>query len=270
MKNNLVSIITPSYNSSKYISQTIESVLAQTYQDWEMIIVDDKSIDNSVEIIKKYLSQDNRIKLHILENNSGASIARNTAIDFAQGRFIAFLDSDDLWLPQKLEKQIPFMIRNNFALSYTAYKKIDEHGNEGNRIINVPLFATYNSLLNTNYIGCLTGIYDVILCGKQYMPIINKRQDYGLWLNILKQLGHEDYGFWLNILRSTRTKYYSGGINEPLALYRVHKNSLSSNKIKSAFYHWLVLRKIEKLPFFKSLYHFMQYFYHGLLKYKKF
>lgn len=272
--NELVSIITPSYNCSKYIAQTIESVLAQTYQNWEMIIVDDCSKDNSIEIIESYTKKDSRIKLYILEKNSGAAIARNKAIELANGRFIAFLDSDDLWLPNKLKKQINFMVDKNLALSYTAYKKIDENGIEGTKIINVPENASYGTLLNTNYIACLTGIYDVNICGKHFMPDISHRQDYGLWLNILKKIGHEDYGFWLGILKkfssSSSSSSSAGGLNEPLALYRVHSNSLSSNKLKAAFYHWLVLRKIEKLPFFKSVYHFIQYGYHGIRKHNKF
>jgi len=269
MNNQLVSIITPSYNSAKYIAQTIESVLAQTYQDWEMIIVDDCSKDNCLEIIELYVQKDSRIRLHQLEKNSGASVARNTAIKLAQGRFIAFLDSDDLWLPQKLEVQISFMINNNLALSYTAYKKVDADGNVGTKIIHVPVKASYSTLLNTNYIACLTGIYDVSICGKHFMPDISHRQDYGLWLNILKKIGHEDYAFWLGTLKQFSSSS-AGGLNEPLALYRVHNNSLSSNKFKSAFYHWLVLRRIEKLSLWKSLYHFVQYGYHGIQKHKKF
>lgn len=272
---NLVSIITPSYNSSKYISQTIESVLNQTYQNWEMIIVDDCSKDNTVKIIEGYTQKDFRIKLYKLENNSGAAVARNKAIDLSNGRFIAFLDSDDLWLPLKLEKQVNFMLNNNAVLSYTAYKKIDSFGNIGNNIVNVPDFITYNSMLNTCSIGCLTAMYDTKQIGKHYMPEINIRQDYGLWLKIIKKVGQEDYSLWLKLLKNfskdnKMSNHKFLGLNENLALYRIHNESISNNKLKAALFQWIVYRKIEKLSLFKSLYHFINYAYHGYKKHRKF
>ena len=130
--NNLVSIITPSYNSSKYIRETIKSVLSQSYSNWEMIIIDDCSIDNSIEIIKGYSEKDNRIKLIRMTKNSGPAIARNKGIEMAKGKYIAFLDADDLWLPQKIEKQIQFMKEKNLTVTYSSYHTIDEN----NRYIN--------------------------------------------------------------------------------------------------------------------------------------
>ena len=244
-----VSIITPSFNSKKFISQTIESVLNQTYRNWEMIIVDDVSPDNSNEIIEEYTQKDSRIKLIKLEQNSGPAVARNRAIEEAKGRFIAFLDADDLWHKEKLEKQLTFMEQNDVAFTFSSYDLIDEDGNA------LGTFKTkeqvsYNDLLKTNPIGCLTAIYDTEKLGKVYMPNILKRQDYGLWLKILKQVG--------------TTK----GMPEVLATYRILKNSVSSNKLKAAKYQWKIYMQVEKIGFWKSVYYFSQYAYYGLRKYK--
>lgn len=245
----MVSIITPSYKSVKFISQTIESVLNQTYQDWEMIIVDDVSPDNSNEIIEKYIKKDDRIKLIKLEKNGGPAVARNRAIEEASGRYIAFLDADDLWMPGKLEKQIKFMVNNNIVLSYSSYDLIDEDNNDLGTFITKPK-VNYSDLLKTNSIGCLTAIYDTEKIGKVLMPDIIKRQDYGLWLNILKKTDH------------------AKGILESLAKYRIMKNSVSSNKFVAAKYVWKIFRDVEKLNIFKSCYYFCFYVYNGLKKYK--
>jgi len=247
MQNNLVSIVTPSYNSAKYISQTIESVLNQTYQNWEMIIVDDLSSDNSIDIISKYLGD--RIKLIQLEKNSGSAVARNRAIEEAKGRYIAFLDADDIWLPNKLEKQIEFLDRYKLAFTYSSYYLIDEDGNDLG-IFKTEESITYRSILKTNPIGCLTAIYDTEKLGKVFMPNIRKRQDYGTWLKILKKIET------------------SQGILEPLAKYRILKNSLSSNKFKTAQYQWKIYREVEKLNIFQSIYYFLNYAYYGFQKYK--
>ena len=184
--NKMISIVTPSYNSSKFISETIESAISQTYQSWEMIIVDDCSTDGSQEIIKEYCKNDSRIKLFALEDNSGAAVARNRAINEANGEYIAFLDSDDLWTHDKLEKQLAFMQKNNYAFTYTFYKKIDEKGMSLNKNVTPPISIDYNGLLKNNVIGCLTVMYSVDVLGKIYMPLIRKRQDYATWLKILK------------------------------------------------------------------------------------
>lgn len=245
----LVSIITPCHNSEKFIKKTIESVLSQTYENWEMIIVDDVSSDKSYEIAKEYANKDKRINAIRLKQNSGPAVARNKAIEMAKGRYIAFLDSDDLWLYNKLETQISFMEKNNLSFTYSAYKLIDENDNFLG--IFVPREElSYKELLKTNDIGCLTAIYDTKKVGKVYMPNILKRQDYGLWLKILKQIG--------------KTK----GIVEPLAIYRIRKNSVSSNKLKAAQYQWKIYREVEKLGIVDSLYYLMNYIYYGLKKYK--
>lgn len=244
-----VAIIMPSYNSEKFIVESVESVLAQTYSNWELIIVDDCSPDSSNHIIMKYVDSDHRIKLIKLEKNSGPAVARNTAIEAANGRYIAFLDSDDVWLPNKLEKQIKFMQDNDLAFTYSSYRLVGED-NEHLGVFIIKDKISYFDMLKTCSVGCLTAIYDTEKIGKQYMPLILKRQDYGLWLKILKLIGE------------TR------GILEPLATYRIRKNSVSSNKVKAAKYQWKIYREIEKLSFLKSLYYFAFYAYNGVTKYK--
>jgi glycosyltransferase involved in cell wall biosynthesis len=244
----LVSILTPSYNSEQFVAETIESVLAQTYQNWEMIIVDDCSEDNSVDVISKYIKNDNRIKLIESKTNRGPALSRNEALKTTNGRFIAFLDSDDLWMSEKLEKQVEFMKLKAAVLSYTAYAKIDEYGHIGN-FVEAPEKVNYKQLLQTCSIGILTAMYDSKKIGKIYMPDIFSVEDYAIWLQITKQ-GYEAYG-----------------LNEKLALYRVRKSGISSNKIKKAAYQWKVYRELENLSIFKSLYYMIFYSYYG---YKKF
>ena len=244
-----VTIIMPSYDSEKFIIESVESVLAQTYSNWELIIVDDCSPDDSNRIITKYVDNDSRIKLIKLQKNSGPAVARNTAIEAASGRYIAFLDSDDVWLPNKLEKQIKFMQDNDLAFTYSSYKLVGEDNEDLGLFITKDKIS-YFDMLKTCSVGCLTAIYDTEKIGKQYMPLILKRQDYGLWLKILKLIGE--------------TK----GILEPLATYRIRKNSVSSNKVKAAKYQWKIYREIEKLSFLKSLYYFAFYAYNGVTKYK--
>ncbi|EIJ6032566.1 glycosyltransferase family 2 protein [Acinetobacter baumannii] len=247
--NKLVSIIIPSFNSAEYISKTIQSVLLQTYDDWEMIIVDDCSTDNSVNIINDFVSIDSRIKLIQLQKNSGAAVARNTGIQYAQGRFIAFLDSDDSWNDRKLEKQVHFMLANDYAFTYTAYHKVNElDENIGNMYI--PNKVNYHQLLKTCIIGCLTAMYDVHKLGKVEFPLIRKRQDFALWLKILKQ---ESFAY---------------GLQEDLASYTVRSDSISANKFKAAQYNWQLYRHIEKLPLLKSCYYFFHYAVKGIIRSK--
>ena len=250
MKNDLVSIITANYNCEKFIEETIESVLAQTYKNWEMIIVDDVSTDNSVNTIKKYLKQDNRIKLIQLNKNSGAAVARNKAIEVAKGRYIAFLDSDDLWKPTKLEKQLVFMQKNNYDFTYTDYNLINEDSIKYGKTFKAKKESSYYDLLKTCSIGCLTVIYDTKNLGKITMPLILRRQDYGLWLKILKKID----------------KAYC--LDESLAVYRTRQNSISSNKLKASQYQWKIYREIEKLNILNSIYYFLHYTYNGFKKYR--
>jgi glycosyltransferase involved in cell wall biosynthesis len=243
-----VSIITPTFNSEPYIAKTIESVLAQSYQNWEMIIIDDCSYDKSREIISSYCKQDRRIKLFQMPFNSGTAKARNLAIQKAQGEYIAFLDSDDLWLPEKLEKQILCMQEHNISLCYTSYKVIDEY----DKIIgyfNATDTVTYKEMLKTSIIGTSTMIYNCRILGKRYF----------------NTHGHEDYTFKLHILKDIP---YAKNIDEYLTQYRISSTSLSANKLKAASWQWHIYRKIECLPLYKSIYFFLHYIYHGLTKYK--
>lgn len=247
--NSLVSIITPSYKSSNFISYTIESVLAQTYKNWEMIIVDDFSPDNSNQVIEKYCKKDNRIKLVKLEINVGAAQARNKALEFASGRYIAFLDSDDIWYPSKLEKQLVFMQNNNYPISYTSYELIDEEGKSKNHIIEaIDNLNLYDYLKNT-IIGFSTSIIDKRLVEDEIKFLdIRIRQDTNLWISLLKK-GYKAYG-----------------LNEILVKYRVHTNSISANKIRAAKQVWNLYFNIHKFGLFKSLYYFLYYAYNAIKK----
>ncbi|MCJ8161548.1 glycosyltransferase family 2 protein [Acinetobacter zhairhuonensis] len=245
----LVSVIMPSFNSSLFIEKTINSVLSQNYSDWELIIIDDCSSDNSLSVIEKYIHQDNRIKLICLEKNSGAAVARNTGIQQAQGRFIAFLDSDDTWHPDKLNKQVTFMIENGYALTYTKYHKVNEVG-DFLSTVNIPLKVAYSQLLKTCVIGCLTAMYDTKKIGKVEFPLIRKRQDFALWLKILKLTP------------------YAYGLNVDLASYTVRSDSISANKFKAAQYNWYLYRHIENLSFIQSIYCFSHYMLKGIIRSK--
>ena len=247
----LVSIIMPNYNSVQFIEESIKSILDQTYENWELIVVDDLSTDESVQIIESKIVRDIRIKLIKLIKNSGPAVARNRAIKEAKGRYIAFLDSDDLWTPDKLSRQISFMQEHDVALSYTGYYQIEEKSGEVIDQIHVRQKVDYSELLKQNIIGCLTAIYDTKKIGKVYMPKIRKRQDFGLWLKILKRVP------------------YAYGIDEPLAYYRVRTSSVSSNKMLASKYNWKLYREIENLPLYKAIYYFGWYTYRSILKYKK-
>ena len=222
----LVSIITPSYNCADYIGKTIESIQAQTYQDWELLITDDCSSDNSCEVIEKYMSTDPRIKLFRLEKNSGAGVARNKSIREAKGRFIAFCDSDDRWHPEKLERQLKFMTEGNYSLTYTSYYTCKEDGSLAG-YVECLRRLTPMKILRDNGIGCLTAVYDAEKIGKHYMPAIRKRQDWCLWMSIIDQ---------------TRRAY---GLQEPLAYYCLRKDSISSNKVEMLKYNFAVYHDVR-------------------------
>jgi teichuronic acid biosynthesis glycosyltransferase TuaG len=228
----LVSIITPIYNCDKYIEETIRSVLCQTYQNWEMIMVDDISTDKTLEIAYSYAEKDPRIKVLKLPEKGGASIARNVAINKARGKYIAFLDGDDLWLPEKLKKQIGFMMKYGYAFSYTNYyvaktKFVYAIDDETKLISKVcPDKVIYKDLLKKNYIGCLTVIFDAEKTGKINISKLDKRNDYALWLKILR-------------------KGFSGFLfGEPLAIYRSHIGLSNGNRIKLIKYHYQMFFKV--------------------------
>lgn len=246
----LVSVVTPSYNAEKFVAETIQSVQDQLFKNWEMIVVDDASTDQTVEIVKKAMAADDRISLLINENNIGQGLTRNRAIEVARGRYIAFLDSDDLWGPNKLEKQLAILNSTGAAMTHTSYAYIDVNGQaikEPLRVSTLPI--GYNDLLKRTEIGCLTAVYDTNVVGKKYMPDLPRSQDYALWLSILRE-GH-----------------VSVPINEVLAFYRIHDNNISKNKWKKIPYHWIVLRRYEQLGFFKSLYFITMWATRGVSRY---
>lgn len=182
----LISIIMPSYNTAQFIKETVESVLAQTRSDWELIIVDDCSTDNTDDVIASYLS-DERIKYIKNEKNSGAAVSRNRALREAKGRWIAFLDSDDLWTPDKLEKQIKFMEENNYYFSYTNYIEIDENSNPNGKLVTGPKKITKRGMYNYCWPGCLTVMYDAGKIGLIQIEDIRKNNDYAMWLKVCKK-----------------------------------------------------------------------------------
>jgi len=243
----LISIITPSYNSEQFIAKTIDSVINQSHQNWEMIIIDDLSTDNSCEIIENYKATDPRIKLIKSKINQGPAYSRNSGIELAKGRYIAFLDSDDLWKPEKLKHQLEAFKETGTAISFSAYEWINENGNPLNKTIFVKKNINYSDMLNYNHIGCLTAIYDTHQTGKVYF----------------KKIGHEDYIMWLSIIKLGHS---ATGINNVLAQYRIRTGSVSSNKLKMTKYQWHIYRKIENLGLIKSMYHFMKYTYNGVKK----
>lgn len=244
----LVSIVTPAYNVEKYIEETIKSVLNQVYKNWEMIIVEDCSKDNTFRLIQNLSKKDSRIKLYQNDKNRGVSFARNRAIDLAQGKYIAFLDADDLWDKEKLEKQIIFMETNKILLSYTGYRKINSDGSlRGN--IKVPLKLDYDELLKNCLIGFLTAVYNQEKLGKYYF----------------KNMKAEDYIYWLEMIKSIDSAY---GIKESLASYRVLENSRSSNKIDIVKHHWKIYYEIEKLGLIKAIKYYLIYISRGFKRYR--
>ncbi|MGK0576863.1 glycosyltransferase family 2 protein [Macrococcus capreoli] len=224
----------PLHNNEKYISQSIESVLNQTFKDFELIIINDMSTDNSINIVKKYLV-DERIKLIQLKKNSGVAIARNEGLKKAKGNYIAFLDSDDIWVNSKLEKQIKFMKENNISFCNTYYGKIDKNGNELNQVLKSKYKSSYNDVLKHN-MGNSTVIYNRKILGDFVIPNIKKRNDYALWLKVIK-----------------KSKYVYT-LNEVLAFHRIGDKTLSSNKKSLIKYQLEVYRDLEKLSILKSYY----------------
>ena len=242
----------PAYNSEKYISQAIESVLNQSYTKWELIIINDCSTDNTEQIIKKYQQKyaaNKKIKLITLTQNKGVANARNIGIKNAKGRFLAFLDSDDYWEKEKLEEQIKYMEVNEIYFSYHDYNLLNITRNKVKRIL-VPSKLNYRQLLKGNRTGsCLTVCLD--------RRVIDKI--------IFTNEKHEDYICWLNILKTYDITAY--GINKVLGTYRIGKKSVSSNKLKSAIWNWRVYRETQRLSIIKSFYYMFFYIYYGIKKY---
>lgn len=231
----LVSVIMPAYNSEVFISEAIHSVIQQSYPNWELLVVDDASSDNTEKIVKKLSAQDPRIKLLTNSKNSGTHYSRNIAIKAASGNFIAFLDADDQWKPEKLVKQLKVLSKPNVAACFSSYELMNEKGeNLHKKVQSLPILH-FEKLLKANYVGNLTGIYNVDILGKIYCPEISKRQDWALWLKVIEEGGPME------------------GIPESLAIYRVRKNSISTNKIEMLHYNFKVYHEVLKFGFFQSL-----------------
>ncbi|HHF2891464.1 MULTISPECIES: glycosyltransferase family 2 protein [Vibrio diabolicus subgroup] len=243
----MVSIIMPTYNSDQTVVESIQSVLSQTYKNWELIIVDDRSTDNTWQVIQTYADKYDNIRVYQNKENLGAGASRNFAIKKAKGRFIAFLDSDDLWMENKLAEQIPFMLENNYPLTYTHYSRFNNE--EELSVVTAPEYTTYKKLMYSNVIGCLTAVYDTQKLGKRYMPLIRKRQDMGLWLDILKET----------------PKAYC--LPKPLAKYRMD-SGMTANKFSVLSYQWKFYRDVVGLSLPRSLFTFSVYAVKGTMKHR--
>jgi glycosyltransferase involved in cell wall biosynthesis len=247
--NELVSIITPCYNSSLYIEETIKSVQKQSYENWELLITDDGSTDNSIEVITKLSKADLRIKIFAIEN-SGPAIARNNSIKHAKGKYLAFLDSDDLWFSEFLKTSLQEVGKSE-GFVFSSYKRCNEITlEEQYKDFIVPEKVTYFDILKTNSISCLTAFIDIEKLGKEFMPEVLYRQDMGLWLKYLKKIN------------------YAVGIKETLAVYRIRNNSHSRNKKKLLKPQWYFYRKVEKLSLLTSIYLMLIWSYYGFKKYR--
>ena len=251
MKDNLVSIIMPCFDSEQFISTAIDSVIAQTYSNWELLICDDSSSDKSVEIIRNYANADKRISLLFNNHQKGAPGARNTCIENASGRFLAFLDSDDCWFDDRLETHLEFIKKNSVAFSYTYNDVINENG-EYISTYKAPSILNKNTMRFANFISCSTAIIDRVLVGDISQPFIKKRNDYALWLKILNSNKIKNaYCF----KRST-------------SMYRSNSYGLSSNKFDALRYHFLCLNIYAKQSKFNSIIYVIVYIFLVLLKKK--
>jgi len=250
----LVSVIMPAYNASKYISESISSVLTQTYSNLELIVIDDCSTDNTVHIVKKILQDEDRLSLIENKENSGPGISRNKGIKKSRGQYVAFLDSDDLWLKGKLNDQIEFMHSKNAAISFTSFRRFNLDDSDVGRLITVPDSLDYHGLLKNTAIATSTVVIDRYIVGEIVLTNVSKDyvEDYLLYYSVIKKCG------------------FAFGLNKDLMRYRVVSNSFSRNKYKYAKKVWRTYRDIEGLNVFLSGYYFMHYAFRGVLKYAKF
>lgn len=243
-----ISVIMPCYNMEKFIASSIQSVCNQTYTDWELLIVDDASTDKTAEIVQRFQEADSRIHFAAKSMHTGIAATRNQAIGMAKGQYLAFLDADDVWHPDKLEKQLEFMQTRKIGFSYSAYNWIDETGNNLGKTILTAGDLNYNDYLHNTIIGCSTVMIDTNITGPISVPDFRTSEDAATWLNILKK------GF------------IAYALTEVLVSYRIRKKSASSNKIKSACDLWKVYRRQENLTFFKAVESFLSYAYHSIKK----
>lgn len=243
MEEDLISIVVPVYNAEQFLKDTIKTIEEQTYTNWELIFVNDCSPDKSVEIIQNEMKENKKVKLLQLKENSGAAVARNTGIREAKGRYIVFIDADDLWDREKLKKQIKFMKEKDCAFSFTSYEFADEKGIGNGKIVRVPKKINYKQALKNTTIWTSTVMFDVKKLGKELiqMPNVKRGQDTATWWKVLKQIS------------------YAYGIDEVLSYYRRTNESLSSNKIRALKRTWNLYRNVEHLNIFYSFYNFCWY-----------
>lgn len=247
-KQPLVSVITPCHNMEKYVAETVQSVRNQTYSHWEMLIVCEASTDGTVVILRSLAAQDERIKITIKTSHSGIAEARNQAIQQAQGHYLAFLDADDLWYPEKLERQLQFMQDKNIGFSFSSYDLIDETGQHMGKTVKASKDMSYHDYLRNTIIGCSTVMVDTDIVGPVTVPQFRTSEDTATWLDILKK-GHVAHA-----------------ITQPLVSYRIRRKSASSNKLKASYDLWTVYRRHEKIPFFKALRYFCSYAFNAIKK----
>lgn len=268
----LVSIVMPAFNCQAYIAESVESIIAQTYKDWELMIVDDCSTDRTIDIARKYASQDQRIRILSMDRNSGPAVARNKAIKESKGQYIAFLDSDDLWASEKLKIQIRMMQQRRALFCFSSYTPFREDGLLMNTV-HAPKTVGYGRMLRGSVIGCLTVVYDASVIGRRYFSDGHAEIAGTIYSRIVSKVGHEDYILWLTILKDSDAGRYPGwcviGINESLGYYRLTNNSISSKKYKVALYQWIIYRRCEKIGLAKSIFYLINYMIRGVLKHRK-
>ncbi len=243
----LVSVIIPVYNAEKYIDKTIQSVLAQTYKDYEIVLINDCSKDNSLKKIETYAENNTCIKVYTLEQNSGAAVARNYGLEMAQGRYIAFLDSDDAWSGDKLERQLEFMKEKDAAFVYCSYDMVDAEGTLIKKPIKIKKCTKYKDLLTKTLISTPTVLIDRYKTGDILMP--------------LRRTG-QDYAFWLQLLR----KYDAYGMEEAFAHVCRRSDSLSKNKLQNIRDVWEVQTINEKISKFIAFFHVVGYGFYAVKK----
>ena len=236
----------PAYNAALFLEGAVNSVEGQTYSNWELLIVNDASNDETLRIANRIQNGDSRILVFDQEQNQGVAAARNVALKAAKGKYIAFLDSDDVWSEHKLEKQVGFMEGSGVLVCYAAYTRIDEHGRQLGTV-RPPAIINYKALLKSNFVGNLTGIYNAEALGKQFFSEF-KHEDYVAWLALVKKAGRAE------------------SVNLVLGLYRVYAGSTSSNKIKTLMWQWRIYRRSQGLSFIESCWLMLCYGYYALHK----
>lgn len=241
MSGSLVTVIMPAYNAGRFVADAVESVIAQTFLDWEMLIVDDGSTDRTAEIIAEYERRDRRIRVVTLEPNRGLANARNEGLDRARGDFIAFIDSDDVWLPEKITRQVAAMEQHRADISYTGYERRREGRQRGTLMV-VPEQVSYRSMLGRNKIAASTAMVRRSTCG---------------WARFPQVRGTEDHRYWLALLRDGSLRVI--GVAQQLAVYRIHGSAVSANKLQQAGFAWKRLREEAGLGRFRALWYFTSY-----------